>query len=308
MIMNMDTVIYTPVRKDIDFNFLLSAKNSLSSSDFNLLSNIIEEWHASQTLSACLHLWSSFARRDSHNSLSFIHTLCFNVRGLDVRWNEVYALSIKYQFDILVLGEVGKVDFSLIGAMFPLYRSFYQDGENSHGGVIILIRQNIPVSRVSCSLPNVCIIDIHLDLPCRLIGIYAPASKSWSWDGLSSFTTASCVIMGDFNVDLEKDGDRADSLLNWADGCGLAPFILNSHTSLRSDRTIDYLLAKGIESSVQTYEGSTTSDHKPLLCVLTCERSEACMGSRTIWSVFSLFMSYIYMGFGNTNGQIVIMI
>jgi hypothetical protein len=100
--------------------------------------------------------------------------------------------------------------------------------------------------------------------------------------------------MGDFNVDLEKYGDRADSLLNWADGCGLAPFLPNAHTSLRSHRTIDYLFARGIESSVQTYEGATTSDHKPLLCVLTCERREACMGSRTIWSVFSLFMSYTY--------------
>lgn len=287
-------VVHTPARKTIDYNFLLSAKGILSLNDFDLLSNMVEEWHAAQTLSSCLSLWSPVTRKDSHASRSFLYTLCFNVRGFDARWSEVHSLSTKHQFDILVLGEVGKVDFSLLGALYSSYQSFYQAGENAHGGVIILIRQNIPVSRFPCSLPNVCIIDLHLDVPSRLVGIYAPASKSWSWNDLSRFTTASCAIMGDFNVDLEEDGGRADSLLCWADSCGLAPFVPDTHTSLRSNRTIDYSFASGIEISVQTYEGPTTSDHKPILCVLGCERRETCMASRTIWSVFSLFLSYTY--------------
>ena len=164
--------MYTPDRKTIDYNFLLAAKETLSSKDFELLSSIVEEWHASQTLSSCISNWFLSTRRDPHAALPFLYTLCFNVRGLDARWTEVYLLSTKHQFDILVLGDVGKVDFSLIGATYPSYRCFYQAGENAYGDVIVLIRQSIPTSRLWCSLPNVCIIDLHLDVPFRLIGIY----------------------------------------------------------------------------------------------------------------------------------------
>ncbi|CAF3127738.1 unnamed protein product [Rotaria sp. Silwood2] len=216
---------------------------------------MVEEWHASQTLSSCLSNWFLSTRRDSRTAHSFLYTLCFNVRGLDARWAEVYLLSTKHQFDILVLGEVGKVDLSLIGATYPSYHCFYQAGENAFGGVIVLIRQNIPASRLLCSLPNVCIIDLHLEVPTRLIGIYAPASKSLVWNDLSRFTTPSFIIMGDFNVDLEKDGDKADTLLNWADDLDMAPFVPDAHTSLRSDRTIDYALGIGIENRFRHMKG-----------------------------------------------------
>jgi hypothetical protein len=292
--MNAAHIIYTPARRAMDYNFLRAAKETLSLDDFDLLSSMVEEWHGSQTLSLCLSHWSSFTRQNSRTSLSFLYTLCFNVRGLDMRWAEVYLLSIKHQFDILVLGEVGKVDFSLLGATYPSYRCFYQADENAHGGVIVLVRQSIPASRLSCSIPNVCIIDLHLDVPCRLIGMYAPTSKSWLWNDLSRFITASCVIMGDFNVDLEKDGDKVDTLLNWTDDCGLTPFVPDTHTSLRSDRTIDYTFATGIEISVQMYEVLTTSDHKPIICVLASERNETCTTSRIIWDVYSLFLSYTF--------------
>jgi len=80
--------------------------------------------------------------------------------------------------------------------------------------------------------------------------------------------------MGDFNVDLEKYGDRTDSVFIWADGCGLASFAPDRYTFLRSKRTFDYAFAFGIEISVQIFEGPTTSGHKPILSVLTCEHRE----------------------------------
>jgi len=284
----------TPVRSTKDHNFLLSAKNALSPYEFLVLSDIIDEWHEAQTLSSCLKHWSSTVKQSTLSSLSFLHTLYFNVRGLDCRWNEVLHISSKYQFDILVLGEVGKVDQTLLGASLPSYRSCYQAGENSHGGVIILIREGLPFSRINCSIPNVCIVDFHLDSPCRLIGLYAPASKSWSWNDLSSLITTTTVMLGDFNVDLDKDSDKASSLLTWADHMGLAPYTPKDNTSLRSDRTIDYSLATGIEVSIQTLGEPTTSDHKPINCIISCEHNKENVISSTLWNVFSLFLSYAY--------------
>ena len=48
-------------------------------------------------------------------------------------------------------------------------------------------------------------------------GVYAPDSRSWNWQNLSTFVSDNCVIFGDFNVDLEQDGNKAESLLDWAD-------------------------------------------------------------------------------------------
>ncbi|CAF4434650.1 unnamed protein product, partial [Rotaria magnacalcarata] len=45
---------------------------------------------------------------------------------------------------------------------------------------------------------------------------------------------------------------------------------------------------------MQTYEGITSSDHKPLLGVSTVEDDLNWEGTRTIWSVFSLVLAYTY--------------
>ncbi|CAF3324358.1 unnamed protein product [Rotaria sp. Silwood2] len=194
----------------------------------------------------------------------------------------------------VLLGEVGHVDFSLLGGAFANYRTFYQAGENAHGGVLVLIHNDIPATRISCSLPNVCVIDLLVEQTTRLVAIYAPASKSWDWTDLSSFRTNRCVITGDFNIDIEKDGEKAERLLEWMDACSLGPIIPDSNTSLRSDRTIDYALATGVNLSIQTCEDDTCSDHKPLVVVLACDTTLKLEGSRTVWQVFSLMLSYTF--------------
>ncbi|CAF5186633.1 unnamed protein product, partial [Rotaria magnacalcarata] len=102
------------------------------------------------------------------------------------------------------------------------------------------------------------------------------------------------MVMGDFNIDIERDGDKADKLLEWMDSGSLRPVIPDSNTSLRSNRIIDYALSTNIDLSMQTYEGITSSDHKPLLGVFTVEDDLNREGTRTIWSVFSLVLAYTY--------------
>ena len=155
-----------------------------------------------------------------------------------------------------------------------------------------MIRNGISATRVACVLPNVCIIELALEQTIRLATIYAPASKTWEWNDLSPFVTSSCIFMGDFNIDLERDGEKANHLLEWMDAYALGPVIPDANTSLRSERTIDYAVAAGVDLAIQTYEGDTSSDHKPLFAVLSCDTIEKVEGSRTIWSVFSLLLSY----------------
>ncbi|CAM4862183.1 unnamed protein product [Rotaria socialis] len=47
-------------------------------------------------------------------------------------------------------------------------------------------------------------------------------------------------------------------------------------------------------TTIQAYECDTTSDHNPLLGVLVGDKTSADEGSRTIWPVFTLMLSYIF--------------
>lgn len=290
----LNFILNSPVRMTENPNFLLSAKNVLSQNDFRHLSEIVEEWHDASSVSVCLNRWSSFGKQPALVSQPCLHILYFNVFGLDVRWSEVISLSTMYQFDIMILGEVGKVDFSLLGATFTSFRSCYQAGENSHGGVVMLIRNGLSFSRINCSTPNVCAIDLHVEIQLRIIGLYAPKSKTWTWNDLSPLITKNTVTFGDFNVDFDEDGDIATTLLNSGDLVGLAPRLTDRCTSRRSKRKIDYVFTSGINVEIDTYEGETTSDHKPILCTIACEYKETGHISKTLWNVFNLFLSYTY--------------
>lgn len=112
--------------------------------------------------------------------MSSLHILSFNVRGFDLGWQEVVLLSTSCSPDIVILLETGNVDLSFCEKAFDSFRIFYQRGENRNGGVLMLVKHGIPVSRVECRLPNVCVIDIGGDERLRLLGVYTPVSKSWS--------------------------------------------------------------------------------------------------------------------------------
>ncbi|CAF4253651.1 unnamed protein product, partial [Rotaria magnacalcarata] len=68
------------------------------------------------------------------------------------------------------------------------------------------------------------------------------------------------MVLVDFNIDVMRDGDKADKLLEWMDACSLSAIIPDTNTSLRSERTIDFAATIGIDLSIQAYEGNTTSD------------------------------------------------
>ncbi|CAF1265947.1 unnamed protein product [Adineta ricciae] len=186
-----------------------------------------------------------------------------------LRWQEVLLLDSSLNFDVLILLETGLLDLSFYEKNFYNYRLFFQKGENSNGGVLLLVKNFLQVSRVECSIPNVCVVDVKGIDYVRIVGIYAPESKSWKWDDLSPVISNKCVVFGDFNVDLYKDTQKSELLLAWTDEHFLAPFLPNSRTSLRSDRIIDFAFVKDIDISIQTYQGNTTSDHVPVLSVLS---------------------------------------
>jgi hypothetical protein len=143
--------------------FLCKAKACLSDFDLSLLHEIMIEWESSTVLSSCFSKWKCFLPRESSVENSF-HILSFNVRGLDLRIQEVLLLTSSFNFDILILLETGLMDFSFCSQVFSNFIIYYQKGENSNGGVVIMVRNNLKSERICCSIPNLCIIEIQGEL------------------------------------------------------------------------------------------------------------------------------------------------
>jgi hypothetical protein len=272
--------------------FLDKAKNNLSHFDCKLFCAILSEWESCPLLSSCFSLWKNYVCADSSISLSSLHVLMFNVRGLDVRWQEVLLLISSSNTDIVILLETGRLDLSFYYQSFSNFKLFYQLGENRNGGVLILVRSELHVKRVDCSIPNVCIIDVKLEDECRIVGVYAPDSRSWCWQDLSPLVSDKCIVFGDFNVDLEQDGIKAEGLLDWADSLSLSPFVPDCPTSLRSDRSIDYAFSNIPSIVIQKFNTNTTSDHFPILSILPMNYTRHLKAKSIHWKVFNLFTEY----------------
>ena len=275
-------------------HFLCKAKNCLSPFDCNLFCEILMEWESSLVLHSCFSLWQELIPVRDVKCHSSLRVLSFNVRGLDLRWHEVLLLISSFKLDILILLETGVFDSSFMRKIFSGYKSFYQKGENRNGGVLLLVKDFLGVKRVPCNLPNVCAIDIQSDEDFRLIGVYAPESKTWVWDDLSPFLSKKCIVYGDFNVDFTTDGSSADALTHWAGEHFLAHVIPNSSTSLRSSRVIDYAFTRGIYVTLQVYDKNTTSDHFPLISMISLKNSNRRLGKNVHWKVFSLFSEFTF--------------
>ncbi|CAF1246698.1 unnamed protein product [Rotaria sordida] len=160
-----------------------------------------------------------------------------------------------------------------------------KEGENKNGGVIMLIKEGISISRVPCKLSNVCVVDVKGEEEFRLTGVYAPDSKSWSWDDLSDFLSKKYIIYGDFNVDIMQDRKIAEILLQWADEQFLAQALPNSPTSLRSDSVIDYTFVRVLNLDIQVFNGNTISDHFPILSVIPFKLVQQKLEKNTHWKV-----------------------
>ncbi|CAF3493096.1 unnamed protein product [Rotaria socialis] len=186
----------------------------------SLRNELINEWLTISSYNELELKWKHYQEANERHgySSSSLNILFFNVRGFDLRWGEACAALSNYNIH-------------------------YQAGENAHGDILAMIQTDIRVVRLDCSLPNICILDLQWEQIIRLLAIYVD---------LSPFITNHCMIMRDFNIDIEQDGDLADNFLEWMDSCNLEPAVLDSNMSLRSSRTIDYAITVGVELSMHS--------------------------------------------------------
>lgn len=159
-------------------NFLSKSSYSLSSFDFHLLYEVLNEWESCVTLAQCFSLWEKYIPIINKQDIASLNTLSFNVRGLKNRWQEVALLISSFKPDIVFLLETGNIKISSYESKFPDFKLYYQKGENKQGGVLVLVHHTVNSSRFPCSIPNVCCIDVQGVESIRICGVYTPDSKT----------------------------------------------------------------------------------------------------------------------------------
>ncbi|CAF1291516.1 unnamed protein product [Adineta ricciae] len=97
-------------------------------------------------------------------------------------------------------------------------------------------------------------------------------------------------------VDLEKDGNKAEYLVDWADSL----FLPDCSSSLRSDRTIDYTFSNIPDIEIQRLHTNATSGHFPILSVLSIKLKRLICGKSIHWNVFHMFTEYTYSYWENS--------
>ena len=275
--------------------FICSLAKSLFDFDFRLFSSILTEWESSSLISSCLERWEKFVKK-TESIKKGIHVLSFNVRGFDLRWQDVLLLTAKCESDMVSIPETGDIDITFCQQAFHDFSIFFQKGENKNGGVLILVRSQLYARRIRCDVPNVCIVELYLAVIIweSLASTYIPESRSCIWHHLSPIISKLSILYGDFNIDLEKDTTKTSRLLNWADTFLLAPYIPKQKTSLRSDRTIEYALSNGLDIHLLAHNGGTTSAHLPIISKINTVKNERLVGNSIHWKVFKALTGYTY--------------
>jgi hypothetical protein len=162
--------------------------------------------------------------------------------------------------DVATPFETDDIDLKLCHQILNDFQLFFRKGENKNGGVLILVRTRLYATRVKCDLSNVCAVEFQGRISSRILGIYAPTSRSSTSGHPPQYISKSSVLFGDFNVDLESDKKKASRLLTWADEFMLVPFMSNKVTSIRSDRTIGHVLSNDPIITLAIFSVGTTSD------------------------------------------------
>ena len=130
-----------------------------STYDNNLITSMISEWNARQSLTDLFSRWSSPATVASGTKP--LSLLLYNVQGIRHKFSKIRTLLDDVQPTIMTLVETGIVDTQELRKFIPEYVHFITSGINSWGGIVVLVHRSVHCSLIFYS-PNFLVVDIVL--------------------------------------------------------------------------------------------------------------------------------------------------
>ncbi|CAM4765951.1 unnamed protein product [Rotaria magnacalcarata] len=255
----------------------------------------MSEWLSGNTINGILSLWETPTNHSKcqQNPLSILN---YNVQGWGTRALEAVELIFNSDSSIGIFTEVGELwkDFTI-----PHFKSFYQKGTNSKGGVVVAVGKHLKATRIDTNIENTVIVDVEgLTEQIRIIGIYWPQCQPRNLEDLTSYISEKTILTGDFNASAQEwqspmTDARGNQLKKWIEKNNLLFIPGTKNSSKRSDRHID-LIFTNIEDAEAETLNTGTRDHWPI--VMKSDR----IGFRTDgnfpvvnWTVFQIVLALL---------------
>ncbi|CAF3332049.1 unnamed protein product [Rotaria socialis] len=226
----------------------------------------MNEWLSGNTINGILSLWET----PTNHSKCQQNPLCilnYNVQGWGTRALEAVELIFNSDSSIGIFTEVGELwkDFTI-----PHFKSFYQKGTNSKGGVVVAVGKHLKATRIDTNIENTVIVDVEgLTEQIRIIGIYWPQCQSRNLEDLTSYISEKTILTGGFNASAQEwqspvTDARGNQFKKWIEKNNLLFIRGTKNSSKRSDRHID-LIFTNIEDAEAETLNIGTSDHWPIV-------------------------------------------
>ncbi|CAF1240192.1 unnamed protein product [Rotaria magnacalcarata] len=153
----------------------------------------MSEWLSGNTINGILSLWETPTNHSKcqQNPLSILN---YNVQGWGTRALEAVELIFNSDSSIGIFTEVGELwkDFTI-----PHFKSFYQKGTNSKGGVVVAVGKHLKATRIDTNIENTVIVDVEgLTEQIRIIGIYWPQCQPRNLEDLTSYISEKTILTG----------------------------------------------------------------------------------------------------------------
>ena len=279
---------------DVEFNLLFSDQNHLfplsvinslkfdkfnfddSSNDYVLHEPLCEYYFGDESLSQKL-------------SDQTLKLLSYNIASVPLHFDSLVDQllhNLDINFDI-----IGFCETRLNDEISSLYRLskfsfFYNNNDTSGGGVAILLRNHLtgsPLSNYSLQLPYIESLLIKVTRPLNfIIGmIYRPPNSNVDLflgviedivEYLSSVNLP-CYLMGDFNINLLRNENKVDDLVNLLFSYNFFPTITKpTRVTSHSATLIDHIWSNNLPNlEISGIFYSSISDHFPIFNVFTAK-------------------------------------
>lgn len=265
-----------------------------SQKEKEILLSMFCEWNIRNTISELNKKWTK--ERPKSYSENFT-VLLWNCEGLSTHLADLDILLSDHIPHIIILTGVGKQIRQLPKIPFHYWHS--QEGNNSFGGVAILIQQKLK-STVLKRSTNFLLIEIEVvNQKINIAAVYVPPTNLPPFELFQTHDNKNIIIFGDFNAKHQEWGcTRSNSSGNrikeWIENEGLNILHPSEPTSKKSKSIIDFAIAQDINGWNAETLDEGTSDHYPVIFFSPLSATENGSFRATNWKIFHYFLQVTF--------------
>ncbi|CAF1681552.1 unnamed protein product [Rotaria magnacalcarata] len=252
------------------------------------------EWNNRNTISELNKKWTKERPKNYSENLT---VLLWNCEGLSTHLADLDILLSYHSPHIMILTGVGKQIRYL--PKIPYYYWHSQEGDNSFGGVAILVHVKLKSTVLKTSI-NFLLIELEIsNQKINIAAVYVPPKNTPPFELFQTHDNNNIIIFGDFNAKhqewgCEKNNPSGNRIKEWMENEGWNIIHPSKPTSKKSKSIIDFAIVQDNNGwNAETLDEGTL-DHYPVIFFSPFAATEDGSFRATNWKMFYYFLQSIF--------------